>query len=73
MILEKVKKLLAEHLDMDESEITEETTFEDLGIDSLDTVEILMELEEEFGIEFKMDEGKKSVGDLVKYISSKKE
>lgn len=50
MTLEKVKELLADHLDIDVAEITEETTFEDLGVDSLDTVEILMEMEDEFGI-----------------------
>ena len=44
MTLEKVKELLAEHLEMDASEITEATTFEDLGVDSLDAVEIMMEM-----------------------------
>lgn len=73
MTLDKVKKLLAEHLDMDQSEITEKTTFDDLGIDSLDTVEILMEMEEEFGIEIALEDNKNSVGALVKYIDSKKE
>lgn len=73
MILEKVKELLAEHLDIDASTISEETTFEDLEIDSLDTVEILMEMEDEFGVELKFEEVGKSVGDLVKYIESKKE
>ena len=73
MTLDKVKKLLAEHLDMDQSEITEKTTFDELGIDSLDTVEILMEMEEEFGIEIALEDNKNSVGALVKYIDSKKE
>ncbi len=73
MTLDKVKKILAEHLDMDQSEITEKTTFDDLGIDSLDTVEILMEMEEEFGIEIALEDNKNSVGALVKYIDSKKE
>ena len=53
MTFEKVKELLAEHLEMDANEITEATTFEDLGIDSLDTVEIMMEMEDEFGVEIK--------------------
>jgi len=73
MTLEKVKELLAEHLDIDASEINGETSFEDLGIDSLDTVEIIMELEEEFGIEIKSDEIVKTVNSLVEYIDSKKE
>ena len=73
MTLEKVKELLAEHLEMDAAEITEETTFEDLGVDSLDTVEILMEMEDEFGIELKPGEVGKSVKEVVAYIDSKAE
>lgn len=72
MILEKIKKLLAEHLDIEETEINEKTTFEDLGIDSLDTVEILMEMEEVFGVEIELDDNKNSIEELVRYISSKK-
>ncbi|MDD6214285.1 MAG: acyl carrier protein [Firmicutes bacterium] len=73
MTLDKVKELLADHLDIDEETITEDTTFEDLDVDSLDTVEILMEMEDEFGIEIKFDEVGKSVGELVNYIDAKKE
>ncbi len=72
MTLEKVKELLADHLEMDVSEITESTTFEDLGVDSLDAVEIMMEMEDEFGIEIKPAEAGKSVRELVAYINSKK-
>ncbi len=71
MTIEKVKELLAEHLEMDASEITEETTFDDLGVDSLDAVEIMMEMEDEFGIEIKPAEAGKSVKELVSYIDSK--
>lgn len=71
MTLEKIKNLLADHLEMDASEITEETTFEDLGVDSLDTVEIMMEIEDEFGIEIKAAEAGKSVAELVSYIDAK--
>ncbi len=71
MTLDKVKALLADHLEMDESEITEATTFEDLGVDSLDTVEIMMEMEDEFGIEIKVAEVGKSVKELVSYIDAK--
>lgn len=73
MTIEKVKELLAEHLEIDVSEISEETTFESLGVDSLDTVEILMEMEDEFGIEIKPNEVGKSVKELVEYIDSKAE
>lgn len=71
MTIAKVKELLAEHLEMDASEITEETTFDDLGVDSLDAVEIMMEMEDEFGIEIKPAEAGKSVKELVNYIDSK--
>lgn len=71
MTFEKVAKLLAEHLDVDPSTIKENLKFGDLGIDSLDTVEILMSLEDEFGIEFDVSEATQTIGDLVKYIDSK--
>ena len=72
MTLEKVKAVLADHLEMDAAEITEATTFEDLGVDSLDAVEIMMEMEDEFGIEIKPGEAGTSVKELVAYIDSKK-
>ena len=71
MTAEKVIELLAEHLEMDKSEITEESTFEDLGIDSLDAVEIMMEMEDEFGIEIKPAQVGKSVSELIAYIDKK--
>ncbi len=71
MTFDKIKALIAEHLDIDESEITLETTFEDLGIDSLDTVELMMEVEDEFGVEVKAAEVGKSVKALVEYIDAK--
>lgn len=71
MTAEKVIELLAEHLEMEKSEISENSTFEDLGIDSLDAVEIMMEMEDEFGIEIKPAEVGKSVNELVAYIEKK--
>ncbi|MBR6407828.1 MAG: acyl carrier protein [Clostridia bacterium] len=71
MTFEKVRDLLAEHLEIDPSEVTETATFEDLGIDSLDAVEIMMEMEDEFGVEIKPAEVGKSVTELVKYIEAK--
>jgi len=73
MILEKVLKLLSEHSDADVAEITMDTTFSDLGIDSLDTVEMVMELEEELGVELELQEKLSTVGELVKFIESKME
>lgn len=71
MTLEKVKKILADHLEMDEAEINADTTLDELGVDSLDAVEIVMELEDEFGIEIQSDEIGNSVKDFVDYIESK--
>ena len=71
MTVEKVIQVLADHLEMDASEITEETTFEELGVDSLDAVEIMMEMEDEFGIEIKPAEAGKSVKELVEYIDAR--
>lgn len=71
MTLDRVKKVLAEHLEIDENEISESTTLEDMGVDSLDAVEIIMELEDEFGIEIQADDAGKSVKEFVDYIDSK--
>lgn len=70
---EKIIELLADHLEMDSSEISENTTFDDLGADSLDVVEILMEMEDEFGVKIEPEKAGKTVGDLAKYIESVKE
>lgn len=73
MTKERVIALLAEHLDVDASTITDATTFEDLDIDSLDTVEIMMEMEDEFGVEIKVEDIGNTVGDLIKHIDAIKE
>jgi len=70
----KVKKIVADHLGIDESKVLEETSFiDDLGADSLDTVELVMAFEEEFGSEISDNEAEKilTVGDAVKFIESK--
>ena len=71
MVLEKVKEILAQKLECDASEISEGTKFEDLGIDSLDITEILMNLEDEFSITLEMDPTLSQVSDLVEKIESK--
>ena len=74
MIFEKIAALLAEQFSVDEDSITMDTTFEDLGADSLDIVEMTMAVEEEFGLEDMADEdlsGIATVGDLVRYLKSK--
>ena len=70
----KVKKIVADHLGVDESKDTDESSFiDDLGADSLDTVELVMAFEEEFGSEISDTEAEKilTVGDAVKFIESK--
>jgi acyl carrier protein len=72
-ILSKVKRIVSETLGIDEGEIKPETTFVDgLGADSLDIVELIMNFEEEFGIEIPDQdaEGISTVGDVVKYLQS---
>ena len=65
MTFEKVAKILADYKDMDVSEITMDSSFTDLKLDSLDTVEIIMNLEDEFGVSIEMSEDLKTVGDIV--------
>jgi len=70
-IEEKVKGIIVEQLGVDAEQVTADAKFiEDLGADSLDTVELVMALEEEFGIEVPDDEAEKlqSVSDVIKYI-----
>ena len=74
MIFERLARILAEQFGLDEEDITEETGFEDLGADSVDLVELSMNLEEEFGIEEMSEEDITSihnVGDLVNYLQKK--
>ena len=73
MEFEKLKKITAEVLNVDEEEISMETTFvDDLGADSLDVFQIIMGLEEEFDIEIPNEEAEKivTVGDAVEQIKS---
>ena len=76
MIFEKLAALLSEQFGVDVDSITMDTSFEDLGADSLDIVEMTMAVEEEFGLE-DMDEedlsGISTVADLVRYLKSKLE
>ena len=70
----KVKKIVADHLGIDENKVTEEASFtDDLGADSLDTVELVMAFEEEFDIEIPDDAAEtiQTFGDAVKFINEK--
>jgi acyl carrier protein len=74
MVFEKVKKIIAEQLDVEIEVITLETSLmKDLEADSLDAVEIMMALEDEFSVEIPDEaaEGFKNIGDIVKYVEAK--
>lgn len=71
-VLDKVKKIIVDQLGVDEANVTPEASFiEDLGADSLDIVELIMALEEEFGVEIPDEDAEKivTVRDAIKYIS----
>lgn len=71
---QKVKEIIVEQLGVEESQVTEQAKFvEDLGADSLDTVELIMALEEQFSLEIKDEDAEKitSVGEAISYISEK--
>lgn len=73
MVLEKVKAILAEQFDVEEDKVTADTDLqEDLGADSLDVVDLLISIEDEFGVEVPDDEIEniKTVGSLVSYIEA---
>jgi acyl carrier protein len=73
-ISDKVKKMVADHLGVEESKVNDEANFiDDLGADSLDTVELVMAFEEEFGSEITDSEAEKilTVGDAIKFIEGK--
>jgi len=71
MVMQKLITLLAEHLGIDAATITADTTFESLGIDSLDTVEMVMELEDQLGVELELDEKVATVGELAAFVEKK--
>ena len=72
-VADKVKSIIVEQLGVDEEEVTPDASFvDDLGADSLDTVELVMAFEEEFGMEIPDEEAEKlqTVGDAINYIKS---
>ena len=73
MVFNKVAEILVDQLDVEKDKVTMEASIiDDLGADSLDVVDLVMSLEEEFGIEIPDDqvENMKTVGDIVKYIEA---
>jgi len=74
-VLDRVKRIIVDRLGVDESEVTPEASFkDDLGADSLDIVELVMELEDEFDMEISDEDAEKitTVGEVISYIESHK-
>lgn len=72
MELEKIIEIISDKMDIAKDEITSETTFESLKVDSLDMVEIIMDMEEAFDVSIEASPDLKTVGDLVDYIKAAK-
>ena len=71
MVFEAVAKVIAERTDCAPEDVKLDSSFKDLNIDSLDTVELLMNLEDELGIEIELEQPVATVDDLDKFIQSK--
>ena len=68
--LDTIKDILQENLDIAPENVDEDSTFESLGVDSLDMVELICELEERLDVDFGEPEGRETMSDLVKYVDS---
>ena len=67
-VFQAIAELIAERNDSDPAEITRDTRFQDVGIDALDTVEMLMNLEDKIGVEIELSQKVETVGELVDYV-----
>lgn len=72
MEFEKIKAIIADKMDLDPDTITEQSSFKDLEMDSLDMVEIVMDMEDEFDITIETSEGLETIADLIELIRSQK-
>jgi acyl carrier protein len=72
MLFEEIREVICEQLGIDKEEVYLETTFEDLGADSLDLFQIVIELEEKYGIQIEEVEGLKTIQDAVEYVEKNK-
>ena len=72
---DRIHEMLSEHLNVEAADLTETTSFDDLNADSLDVVEMIMALEEEFNIEIPDDDAEKirTVGDVIDYVKERTE
>ncbi len=71
-IIDIIKDILVEKLELDPEKLTEDATFDGLGIDSLDLVELICELEDKLDIDFGDPEGLSTLGDVARYIEGLK-
>ena len=71
MLFETIANIIVERTGRDIAEVKPESTFAELGIDSLDTVELLMSLEDQVGVESELDQKVETVADLVKFVEGK--
>ncbi|MGG7177813.1 acyl carrier protein [Clostridium paraputrificum] len=71
MIFEEIREVICEQLEVSPEEVTLETTFEDLGADSLDLFQVVIEIEEKYGIQLEEAEKIKCVKDAVDYVQEK--
>ena len=70
MVLDKIKAMLADKLGIEADEITADSKFSELGLDSLDIAEMMMNIEDEFGVKIEVDAGLTTVGALVERLES---
>lgn len=71
MVFEKIRKIICEQLEIEEEKVQLDTTFEDLGVDSLDLFQVIIEIEEAYNIQLEDAENMKSVQDAVDYVEAK--
>lgn len=72
MLFEEIREVICEQLGIEEDEVKLETTFEELGADSLDLFQIVIELEEKYNIQIEEVEGLKTIQDAVEYVEKNK-
>lgn len=72
MLFEEIREVICEQLGIEEEEVKLETTFEELGADSLDLFQIVIELEEKYNIQIEEVEGLKTIQDAVEYVEKNK-
>lgn len=73
MLFEEIREVICEQLGIEKEEVTLETTFDELGADSLDLFQIVIELEEKYEIQIEEVESLKTINDAVEYVKSHKE